>query len=143
MKTPSPPIVQRSLWSWLFLRANRKHQMLLLAIVLVTVVIRVIPLEMQKRIVDEGIMGRNAELLAIYCAVYLVAFLSASVLKYGINALQTIIGQRTLAAMRREMFGHILHLPYGFFRNTQSGAVVTTLLTELATAGDFVGLAVA
>jgi ABC-type multidrug transport system fused ATPase/permease subunit len=139
----STPIVKRSLFSWVWLRSNRKRQALLLVIVLATVLVRIVPLEMQKRIVDEGIMGRNADLLATYCIIYLVAFLLASSLKYGINALQTIIGQKTLARMRREMLGHILRLPYGFFRNTQSGAVVTTLVTELATAGDFIGVALA
>lgn len=139
----STPIVKQSLFSWVWLRSNRKRQALLLVIVLVTVLVRIVPLEMQKRIVDEGIMGRNADLLATYCIIYLVAFLLASSLKYGINALQTIIGQKTLARMRREMLGHILRLPYGFFRNTQSGAVVTTLVTELATAGDFIGVALA
>ncbi|MCB2169232.1 MAG: ATP-binding cassette domain-containing protein [Deltaproteobacteria bacterium] len=139
----STPIVKRPLFSWVWLRSNRKRQALLLVIVLVTVLVRIVPLEMQKRIVDEGIMGRNADLLATYCLIYLVAFLLASSLKYGINALQTIIGQKTLARMRREMLGHILRLPYGFFRNTQSGAVVTTLVTELATAGDFIGVALA
>ena len=139
----APSVVRRSLLSWVLLRDNRKHQLLLLGIVIVTVGMRLVPLEMQKRIVDEGILGKDVRLLAIYCAIYLVTFLSASALKYGINALQTIIGQRTLARMRREMFGHIVHLPYGFFRNTQSGAVIATLLSELATAGDFIGLAVA
>ena len=139
----STPIVKRSLFSWVWLRSNRKRQALLLVIVLATVLVRIVPLEMQKRIVDEGIMGRNADLLATYCLIYLIAFLLASSLKYGINALQTIIGQKTLARMRREMLGHILRLPYGFFRNTQSGAVVTTLVTELATAGDFIGVALA
>ena len=137
------PVVSRSLFSWVLLKTNRRRQALLLAIVLVTVVARVVPLEMQKRIVDEGIMGRNADLLVTYGGIYLVAFLLASSLKYAINALQTIIGQKTLARMRREMLGHILRLPYGFFRQTQSGAVVATLLTELATAGDFIGVALA
>ncbi|MGD9330855.1 MAG: ABC transporter ATP-binding protein [Desulfobacterales bacterium] len=140
---PVTPVVKRSLFSWLLLQSNRRRQVLLLSIVLVTVVARLIPIEMQKRIVDEGIMGRNADRLVIYSAIYLGAFLLASSLKYAINALQTIIGQKTLARMRREMLAHILRLPYGFFRNTQSGAVVTTLMTELATAGDFVGVALA
>jgi len=142
-ETHPPAVVKRSLLSWVRLPSMLKYQALLLGIVLVTVVMRLVPLEMQKRIVDDGILGRDVHLLALYSGIYLAAFLTASGLKYAVNALQTIIGQRTLTHMRREMFGHIVHLPYGFFRNTQSGAVVTTLLTELATAGDFIGLAVA
>ena len=77
----STPIVKQSLFSWVWLRSNRKRQALLLVIVLATVLVRIVPLEMQKRIVDEGIMGRSADLLATYCIIYLVAFLLASSLK--------------------------------------------------------------
>jgi ABC-type multidrug transport system fused ATPase/permease subunit len=139
----APPIVRRHLLAWVGLRANRKRQYLLLVIVMVAAGVRLVPLEMQKRIVDEGILGKDVQRLTLYCAVYLLAFLTAAGLKYAINALQTVIGQHTLARMRRDMFTHIIHLPFGFFRNTQSGAVIATLMNELATAGDFIGLAIA
>jgi ABC-type multidrug transport system fused ATPase/permease subunit len=45
--------------------------------------------------------------------------------------------------MRRQLYTHLLKLPQDFFRNTFSGLIVTALVTELATAGDFVGMAVA
>ena len=104
---------------------------------------RVVPLEMQKRIVNESIQGKNIDLLVVYCAIYLAAFVTASGLKFFINALQTIIGQNALAEMRRQLYGHILKLPHGFFRKTQAGLIVSSMTTELATAGDFVGMAVA
>ena len=54
MKPPKPPVVKRSLFSWV-LASNMKLQVLLVMIILVTVVARVVPLEMQKRIVNEAI----------------------------------------------------------------------------------------
>jgi ABC-type multidrug transport system fused ATPase/permease subunit len=114
-----------------------------MAIVVVAVAARIVPLEMQKRIVNDAIMEHRSDRLIFYCGVYLVSFLTAGGLKYLINALQTLIGQRTLARMRNALFSHLIRLPYGFFRRIQSGAVVTSVTTELASAGDFIGASVA
>ncbi|MFZ0241242.1 MAG: ABC transporter ATP-binding protein/permease [Desulfobacterales bacterium] len=136
------PIVKRSLFSWALGR-NLKLQLILLLIVIVAVVARVVPLEMQKRIINEAIKQQKIDLLVLYCGIYLAAFVTASGLKFGINALQSIIGQNTLAEMRRHLYSHILTLPQSFFRKTQSGLIVSSMTSELATAGDFVGMAVA
>lgn len=142
MDRKQEPIFKRSLFSWVF-SGNLKLQLLLLLTVAVAVIARVVPLEMQKRIVDEAIASRRIDLLATYSAIYLAAFVTASGLKYFINLLQTVIGQNSLADMRRQLYDHILRLPQGFFRRTQSGLIVSSLVTELATAGDFVGMALA
>ena len=135
-------IVKRSLLSWIF-TGNHTLKVFLILTVLVTVFIRVIPLELQKRIVNQAINLKAFDLLLIYCGFYLVAVVIAGALKYLISYLQTIIGQRALTTMRRELYRHMLSLPLGFFRKTQPGMVVQSFASELATAGDFVGLAVA
>jgi ABC-type multidrug transport system fused ATPase/permease subunit len=135
-------IVHRRLFSWVW-GAERKLQLMLVATVVVAVVARVIPLEMQKRIVNEAIAQADIQRLMIYCAVYLAALVTASGLKFIINSLQALITQNTLAEMRQQLWHHILKLPDRFFRRTQSGLIVTSLTTELAAAGDFVGLALA
>ena len=136
------PIIRRTLFSWVF-AGNFKLQLLLLLTVVVAVIARIVPLEMQKRIVNEAIEKRNIDLLVTYCTVYLASFVTASGLKFVINALQTVIGQNTLAEMRGQLYDHILGLPQAFFRKTQSGLIVSSMVTELATAGDLVGMAVA
>jgi ABC-type multidrug transport system fused ATPase/permease subunit len=103
----------------------------------------VLPLEMQKRIVNDAINLRKFDLLVVYCGIYLAAVITASILKYLINILQNIIGQRTVADMRNALYAHILTIPLSFYRKTQPGLVVAALTTELATAGDFVGMAIA
>lgn len=139
-KTPTP-IFERSLLSWVF-SGDLKLQILLVFIILITVVARVIPLEMQKRIVNHAINLRKIDLLFLYCGIYLIAVVTASGLKFAINTLQAVIGQRAAAAMRKEIYHHILTLPLSFFRRTPPGMVVSSLINELATAGDFVGMAV-
>jgi ABC-type multidrug transport system fused ATPase/permease subunit len=133
-------IVQRSLFSWVF-DGNLKWQLLLLAIIGVFVITRVLPLEMQKRIVNQAISLRKVDLLLTYCGYYLAAVLLSSACKYLISALETHIAQQALARMRTALFEHIISLPLSFFRNTQPGTVVNTVVNELAVPSNFVGSA--
>ncbi len=142
MAKPDVSMVKRSLFSWVF-GPNTRLQLLLLVLIAITVFARVLPLEMQKRIVNEAIRLRNIDLLIQYCAVYLVSVVSASLLKYIINSIQVVISQRTLARMRRGLFSHIISLPLNFFRNTQPGMVVSSIITELALPSNFAGMALA
>ena len=135
-------IYQRSLFSWV-LTSNLKLQVLLMAVILVTVAVRVFPLEMQKKIINEAIGGQKLNLLLLYCGYYLLAVVSASGLKFLINALQAVIGQQSLADMRKKLYAHILTLPIGFFRTASPGMIVSALVTEMANAGDFIGQAIA
>jgi ABC-type multidrug transport system fused ATPase/permease subunit len=134
-------ITKRSVFSWIF-DGNLKWQMLLLAVIGVTVFTRVLPLEMQKRIVNQAISLRDLDLLLIYCAYYLGAVLLSSACKYLINVIETHISQSVLARMRTALFDHIIALPLSFFRNTQPGTVVNAIVTELAAPSNFVGSAV-
>ena len=115
----------------------------MLLIIAAMVVAKVLPLEMQKRIVNEAIKLRSVDLLFYYCGIFLAAVVFSSILKYLTNVIQTLITQRTTALMRKELYHHILTLPLNFFRKTQPGMVVNALTTELALPGNFVGMAVA
>ena len=141
MSKTETPVVKRSLPSWIR-SSNLKLQALLLLVILIAVFARVLPLEMQKRIVNEAIRFGEIQLLLLYCGYYLAAVVVATGLKYLISALQNLIGERALADMRKALYHHILTLPLNFFRKTQPGLVVSSLVTELASAGNFVGMAI-
>ena len=135
-------VTERSLFSWVR-SSNLKLQVALLTIIIITVFARVVPLEMQKKIINEAIFLKKTQLLATYCGIYLIAVLTSTFFKYLTNVIQTLLGQYALAQMRRAVYQHILTLPINFYRKTQPGMVVSALVTELATAGDFVGMAIA
>jgi len=137
----SQPIVKRSLFSWV-MATSWKSQLLLLVIILILVVLRVLPLEIQKRLINDVLSQKNTQLLIYYCLIYLGAVLSASLLKFAINGLQTHIGQRAMTDMRRALYSHILRLPLSVFRKIQPGSVSSSLITELAPSANFVGMAV-
>ncbi len=135
------PIVRRSLFSWVF-DGNLGWQLSLLAVIAVVVFARVLPLEMQKRIVNQAINLRDLDLLLLYCGFYLAAVLLANVCKYAINILETLISQRVLKRMRSALYDHIISLPLSFFRNTQPGTVVNAIVNELVVPSNFAGMAV-
>jgi ABC-type bacteriocin/lantibiotic exporter with double-glycine peptidase domain len=81
--------------------------------------------------------------LIFYSIIYIIAITTASGLKLAINYLQAVIGEKAMTAMRKELYHHILTLSSGFFRTTQPGMVVSSLMTELSTAGTFAGMAFA
>ena len=136
------PVTQKSLFFWAF-HNNLKWQLLLLLLIAIMVIARVIPLEMQKRIVNEAIVLKLFDQLLLYCTIYLLAVTVTGASKLCVNFLQARIGERAMFSMRKELYSHIISLPLLFFRNTQPGVVVASLMTELASAGTFAGMALA
>ncbi len=134
-------ITKRPLSYWVK-TSNVKLQVILVALILVAVVARVFPLEMQKKIINKAIFLQKVDLLFLYSGLYIAAVLLASGLKYFITVLQTHIGQEALTRIRKELYEHILTLPLSFFQKASPGMVVSSLVTEVANAGEFVGSAV-
>jgi ABC-type multidrug transport system fused ATPase/permease subunit len=135
-------ITKRSLFSWI-LHRYWPLQLLLLLVIVASIFFRVVPLELQKRIINVAIALKKTDLLLLYCALYLGAVILFSSLKYVINMLQAYIGQKILLEMRDELYQHILRLPLQFFRQTQPGTVITSLMAELGAVGGFIGSALA
>jgi ABC-type multidrug transport system fused ATPase/permease subunit len=134
-------VTKRSLYSWV-LEKNGRWQFVIVLLVVGTVAIRVVPLEMQKRIVNQAIGRGDMELLILYCLLFVGSVILASTLKFFINLLQAYIGQCTLKRMRTDLYEHILSLPLSFFRNTQPGQVINSIVNELASVSGFIGSAV-
>ncbi len=135
-------ITKRPLSYWVKTSSIRL-QAALLIVIAVTVFVRVLPLELQKRIINKAIGLKEIDLLLTYCALYLAAVVVAGGLKFAINAIQTYISQHALAKIRKELYSHILSLPLSFFRQASSGMVVSSVVTEVVAASEFVGQAVA
>ncbi len=135
-------ITRRPLIYWVK-TSSIKLQVILLVVIAFNIVARVFPLEMQKKIINQAIGLKKLDLLLWYCAFYLAAVIIASGLKFIINWIQTYLGQQTLARLRKELYAHILTLPLSFFRKASSGMVVSSLVTEVVSAGELVGQAVA
>ncbi|MFW5836770.1 MAG: ABC transporter ATP-binding protein/permease [Desulfovibrionaceae bacterium] len=135
-------VTKRPITYWIK-NSNKKLQTILLFVIIVTVFARLLPLEMQKKVVNEAIGMKKLDLLYLYCGIYLAAVIVASGLKYVINILQTYIGQQSLAQLRKDLYSHILTLPLSYFRKANPGMVVSSLVSEVASTGELVGMSIA
>jgi len=135
-------VTKRPLFHWVLYRC-RGLQFLLFLLILASLVFRVAPLEMQKRIINRAIHLKSTDLLLLYCAIYLAAVLLAGLSKYAINVMQMIIGQRILMELRTELYHHILRLPLQYYRQMQPGTVISAMTAELNSIGYFLGGALA
>lgn len=135
------PVTKRSMYYWVW-NKNAKLQIVLMAIIVVTVVTRVYPLEMQKKIINEAIGDKDVHSLFLYCGLYMGAVLLAQGLKYVIYLLQNYIGERSLLDLRVQLIQHILQLPMSFFRRTSPGLVVSSMTNELIHMPVFIGSAI-
>lgn len=136
------PIVKRSLISWVK-SSSISLQMVMLVVIVVLVFLRVLPLEIQKRIINDVLVQKELTLLINYCLIYFTAVIGASFLKFIVNWIQTLIGQKAMTEIRRQLYSHILRLPLSVFRKVQPGSVSASLITELAPSATFIGMAIA
>jgi len=135
-------ITKKPLFYWI-LHKYRGLQFLLLFLIVSSLFFKVFPLEMQRKIINIAINLRKLELLYLYCGLYMGAVLIAGLIKYYINWLQAIIGQKILIEMRRELYNHVLKLPLQFFHRTQTGIIISAMTSELNAVGTFLGGALA
>lgn len=139
MKPPSEDTpVQRSLLSWSLEGDVRLQAGLFLASIL-SAGIRILPIDFQKRIVNEAIQDKDLDLLYIYCAGFLVSVLAGLGLKYGVLYLQSLVGEKILGRMRNAFFRHALTLPGSFYIKHGPGSVPAPLINQLGPVGDYLG----
>ena len=72
-------ITKRPLTYWVK-NSNMKLQLILLVVIFFTVAVRLVPLEMQKKIINQAISMRKVDLLFMYCGFYIASVVSASLL---------------------------------------------------------------
>jgi len=134
------PITRRPLSSW-YLEGGRGLQFGIVAASLSAAVVRVLPIEFQRLIVNEAIQKKQIDSLYLYCAGFFVSALAGLLLKYGIQFMQNILGERILMKMRNDFFNHALTLPWKFYLNNRPGEIVTPLVNYLGPVGDYLGAA--
>ncbi len=135
-------ITKKPLFYWI-LTKYRGLQLFLLLLIIVSLFFKVYPLEMQRKIINIAINLKKLELLYLYCALYMGAVLLAGLIKYYINVLQSVIGQKILIHMRQQLYTHVLRMPLQFFHKTQAGIIISAMTSELNAVGNFLGGALA
>jgi ABC-type multidrug transport system fused ATPase/permease subunit len=104
-----------------------------------------IPLELQRRIVDDAIHDQNLHYMLLLCGVYLVILLVQGGLKYLLNVYRGSLVELIALKLRGHVFGVLVDEPLKRQEHTTSidkGAIVSITSSEVEEVAGFVGDAI-
>ncbi len=84
-----------------------------------------------KNIINDYVPNQNLKLLIIWAIVLLCIYLVKLLLNYIVSYYGHIIGVRMQADMRRDLFAHLEKLPFSYFDENKSGAIMSRLVNDL------------
>src|ERR1700676_3125024 len=94
--TALPSNIYRYVWE-----ASGWHQLPLVALTVCVSLLEVVPLELQRRIVDDAVKNRNYSFVLVLCAVYVGVVLFQGVTKLILNVYRNWVGERAVRELRR------------------------------------------
>ena len=83
------------------------------------------------RIVDEGLIGGNLNMLFILTAASFGVLVLSTLISVFENWLNTWVAQHITYDMRNKMFGHLLRMSHRFFSSSLQGEVITRMTTDI------------
>ncbi|MDI9368126.1 MAG: ABC transporter ATP-binding protein [Mesotoga sp.] len=148
-----PGITKRSGWSFLsekekinrpkitrelllrigsYLKPYWKQMLLVVATILMSSVLSIMPAVLTGRIIDEGLIGRDLNLLVRLLLISLAVTLGANLIGVLESYLNTWIGQHITYDMRNSMYRHLQSMPHQFFTTNHPGEIITRMTSDIS-----------
>src|SRR5215471_6524554 len=121
------------------LATSAAHQLLLLALTVAVFLIEIVPLELQRRIVNNLVKDRPFRWVIILCAIYAAVVLVQGGTKLGLNVYRGWVGERAVRDLRRRIHGVIEAPPTASPAVEAQGIAVSMIIAEVEPIGGFVG----
>ena len=118
------------------------HQLLLLGLTVSVFLLEVVPLELQRRIVNDLAKGRAYSAVIILCAVYAGVVLVQGGTKLVLNVYRGWVGERAIRDLRRRIHSVIEVPPTSSPAMEAQGIAVSMIVAEVEPIGGFVGASV-
>jgi ABC-type bacteriocin/lantibiotic exporter with double-glycine peptidase domain len=117
------------------------HQIPVLALTVATFLLQVVPLELQRRVVNDAVKSRHYEAILVLCAVYVAAIVVQGGTKLAMNIYRGWIGENAKRDLRRRLYG-VLNGAAADPKAEVQGTAVSMIVAEVEPVGAFVGSAV-
>jgi ABC-type multidrug transport system fused ATPase/permease subunit len=115
------------------------HQLVLLALTVSVSLLEIVPLELQRRIVNDLIKNRPYRWVIILCAVYAGVVLVQGGTKLGLNVYRGWVGERAVRDLRRRIHA-VIEAPASSSPAAEAqGIAVSMIVAEVDPIGGFVG----
>jgi len=125
-----------SLWRYIW-RMSGKHQVCIGLLAVLVAILDLVPIELQRRIVDEALMETSFELLVLYGAIYLGVVVLHQAIKFGMQMYQGWISESAIRYTRRHLMG--LYHQNKSKGGPDDGSAVAIVTNEVDKLGGFVG----
>ena len=139
---PRPaPAVPDNIFRYVLAESGR-HQLALVALTVTVFLLEVVPLELQRRIVNDLTKGRQFRLIVLLCAVYAGTVLVQGGTKLVLNVYRSWVGEGATRDLRRRV--HLLVESSSAASSTleAEGVQASMIVTEVESIGSFTGGAI-
>ena len=109
-----------------------KQLLLVLLAILLAAVLRLLPAVLTGRIIDEGLIGRNLNTLALLIGVSVGVTLLSNLVGMLESYLNTWIAQHITFSMRNRMFSHLQAMSQRFFTGNRQGDLITRMTSDIS-----------
>lgn len=142
-------VMPQSVYRYIF-RYSKMQQVGVILLTLCLLPMAPIPLELQRRLLDDAVANKDVDLLIWLAILYVGALLLASGLKLAMRIQRELISARIVHALRRSVYYHIYTVtPPSLLQASakgddvvDEGAVVSMLSSETEKLGGFAGAAI-
>lgn len=104
----------------------------MLAILLATSVLGLLPPLLVQQIVDHALPGKNLRLLVFLVVGSLAATVASGLLGVFQSYLNSFISQSIVYDMKNQMYRHLQGMPLQFFSNVKQGEVITRMTSDIS-----------
>ncbi len=119
--------------------AHRRRLSFGLVIMLVNRLASLVLPATSKYLIDDVIANQRTELLPLLALAAGGATLVQASTSFGLTLILGVAAQRAITDLRKRVEAHVLHLPVSYFDSTQSGALVSRVMTDAEGIRNLVG----
>ena len=109
-----------------------RQMALVLLSILLSSIFRILPSVLTGRMIDDGLIGRNLNMLVILVGLSLGVTLLANLIGMLESYLNTWIAQHITFDMRNKMFRHLQAMSHRFFTSNNQGDIITRMTSDIS-----------
>lgn len=138
-----------SVYNYIF-RYSKWQQIVVIGLTLALLPLSPVPLELQRRLLDDAVANKDVDLLIWLAGLYVLALFVAAGIKFAMRVQREMISARIVHALRRSVYYHIYTVtPPALLKASKDGddvvdegTVVSLLSSETEKLGGFAGSAI-
>lgn len=115
-----------------YLKPYWKQFILVLVCIAVSSIFNLMPSILTGKIIDEGLIGRDMNLLITFIVLSLGVTLAANLIGVAESYINTWIAQHITFDMRNQMYAHLQRMSQRFFTSNNQGDIITRMTSDTA-----------